>query len=196
MSVVEHASAIAGPSGETPQASPSLDVPPLSEIFRDHFDATFRFLRRMGAEPADAEDLCQEVFLRVHRSLATFDSARPVRPWIYGIAYNVYRDAKKRAYRRRESLDETIMERGDFATPAQIRAVRTDDARTLVHLALAALPERLRPIFVLHELEHRPIPEVAELLEIPIRTAYDRLEKAREQFGKTVRRLARKRVGP
>ncbi len=71
-------------------------------IIRRHQAAVYGYLRARLWEPADAEDLCQEVFLRSYTAQARFDSPVMVRPWLIGIARNLLRERVRRNKRRRE----------------------------------------------------------------------------------------------
>jgi len=155
--------------------------PELAEVFARHFDYVWRTLLRLGVAEADAEDLAQEVFLIVHRRLASYDPARPIEAWLYGIARNVARDDRKRARRRREVAAETERGRPD-AGYARFEAAQ------LVRRALSALPPERRDVFVLHELDRIPMEEVAHALGINVNTAYARARTAREEFRRAVRR--------
>jgi RNA polymerase sigma-70 factor, ECF subfamily len=166
----------------------SESAPALAEVFRDHFDALYRFCVRLGASGADAEDLVQEVFITAHRRMPSYDARAPMRPWLYGIAYNVFRDQKKRAYRHRENLPGDVDLEDRRSDPPQETALRAKGARDLVRAALLEIPERRRVVFVMHELDGLSIREVADALDLPVRTTYARIEKAREEFTRAVRR--------
>ena len=71
-------------------------------IIKRHQGAVYGYLRSRLLEPADAEDLCQEVFLRCYTAQARFDSPVMVRPWLIGIARNLLRERVRRLKRRRE----------------------------------------------------------------------------------------------
>ncbi len=71
-------------------------------IIQRHQGAVFGYLRARLLEPADAEDLTQEVFLRCYQARGRFDSAEMVRPWLIGIARNVLREHVRRTKRRKE----------------------------------------------------------------------------------------------
>ncbi|MEN0067297.1 MAG: sigma-70 family RNA polymerase sigma factor [Myxococcota bacterium] len=157
----------------------------MSDIYTEHFAFVWRTLRRLGVDARHAEDLAQEVFVVVHRRWATYDSTRPLKPWLFGITYNVTRDHWRRASTRHERLAEPE-DRGD--SDPRFRAI---EARELVYLALQRLPEERRTVFVLYELDHVPMKEVAELLQIPLDTAYSRLRVGREEFRKAATRLQR-----
>jgi len=73
-----------------------------AQLIQRHQQAVFAFLRARLLEPSDAEDLCQEVFLRCYSAKAHFDSPEMVRHWLYGIARNLLREHIRRYKRRRE----------------------------------------------------------------------------------------------
>ncbi|MBX2803518.1 MAG: RNA polymerase sigma factor [Myxococcales bacterium] len=156
---------------------------PLSDIYVEHFAYVWRTLRRLGVAVRDAEDLAQEVFVVVHRRWASFDATRPVKPWLFGIAYNVMRDHRKRSSTRNETLEEQWDPRG---SDPGYRAV---EAHEIVYLALQSLPEDRRVVFVLYELDHVPMKAIGELLQIPTHTGYSRLRVARTEFRAAVEEL-------
>ena len=77
----------------------------------------------------------------------------------------------------------------ELAVPGADEAVEEKQDRELVERALVAIPIERRPVFILYELEECPMKEIAELLAIPLFTAYSRLRVAREEFATAVRRL-------
>lgn len=157
----------------------SIDV---RAVFEAHVDYVWRTLRRLGASPSDVEDLAQEVFLVVHQKLATYDASRPIRPWLFGIARNVLRDHASLARHRREVLDE-----GDEVAKSDPN-IRFFESAELVYAALSDLEEPLRAILVLRDMDELGLREAAELLSVPVDTAYGRLKRAREAFRLAVRR--------
>jgi RNA polymerase sigma-70 factor (ECF subfamily) len=150
---------------------------PLSfvDIFRSHAPYVWRLLQRLGATAADADDLCQEVFVVVHRRLSEIDASQPLRPWIYGVAVRV-----ASAHRRRRRVLLAPLEAEDLGSPAtQCDAVEHRQARDVLREAICRLDDAKREIFVLHELEELKMPEIAEALSCPLQTAYSRLHAAR-----------------
>jgi RNA polymerase sigma-70 factor (ECF subfamily) len=145
-------------------------------------------VRRLGAREADAEDLVHEVFVVFHRTLADFDSNRPVRAWLFGIAFRVVSDHRRRASVRRELLVEADEGPVSSSRGAEALLGRKRD-KELVIAALAELPEDRRAVFVMHELDEVPMPEVARTLGIPLNTGYSRLRIARGEFRAAVERL-------
>ncbi|WP_437974045.1 sigma-70 family RNA polymerase sigma factor [Sorangium sp. So ce295] len=72
----------------------------LEEIFEENAAYVWRVLRRLGVGEADVEDVCQEVFLTVHRKLDTFDGSSALRTWLYGICLRLASEYRQRRRRR------------------------------------------------------------------------------------------------
>jgi len=121
----------------------------------------------------DAEDVSQEVFLRVFRSLKGWDSSRPLRPWIMGITVNRCRTWLAQRARRPELVDylqETV------SSPA------ADDSAELLHEIRAALAElrvEYRTVFVLFHEQGQPYEEIAQVMDRPVGTIKTWLHRAR-----------------
>ncbi|MEM9070582.1 MAG: sigma-70 family RNA polymerase sigma factor [Myxococcota bacterium] len=158
--------------------------PDLADIYEEHYEYVWRTLLRLGVR--DAEDAAQNVFLIVQRTLPRYDPARPIRPWLFGIAYNVARDHRRKASTRYESPSEVV---GEAASQTKSPDADRLEAAQLVHAALAEIEESRRAVFVLYELDRHPMKEVAEALGIPLNTAYSSLRRAREEFRRAVARL-------
>jgi RNA polymerase sigma-70 factor (ECF subfamily) len=173
----------------------SDERPVLADVYAAHFNHVWHTLRRLGVHSRDLEDVAHEVFLVVHRRLPDFDPARPVRPWLTGIAYKTASDWRRRARHRFEVLDDEPqpLEPPMLATE-QEAAVR--EARALVARALDALDLERRVVFVMHDLDGCTAQEIAAALEIPLNTVYSRLRTARLRFENAVRRLRRRRGEP
>jgi RNA polymerase sigma-70 factor (ECF subfamily) len=157
--------------------------------FRQLFDANAAYvvasLGRFGVAPSDHDDLMVEVFVRVHRALHTYDPARPIRPWLCAFVARVASEHRKLARHRRE-VAGTEHEGEAAGTPDS--ALEAHEARHLVAMALAALDDDKRTVFVLHELDEIAVPEIALALSIAEGTAYSRLRAARAEFAAAVRR--------
>jgi RNA polymerase sigma-70 factor, ECF subfamily len=183
-------------SPELPRASTSRLTPAeaadFPAIFEAHFDYIWAALRRLGVAERDLEDLAQDVFVRVFGQLEQFDLERPLRPWLFGFAFRVASDYRRLARTRREVLDPRNSETADPA-PSALEHVLKTEALLLAQAALDELDLDRRAVFILHELDDCPMPEVAEALSIPLNTAYSRLRLAREQFAACVRRLRLRR---
>jgi RNA polymerase sigma-70 factor, ECF subfamily len=141
-------------------------------------------LRRLGVAERDCEDLGNEVFVRVHQKLDELDPARPPRPWLFAFCVRLASDYRKlRRHRVELFVDGDAAQPGSGAEEGLARA----DARRVTAVALDALDLDKRAVFVLHELDETPIPDVARELGIPEGTAYSRLRAARAEFSEAVR---------
>jgi RNA polymerase sigma-70 factor (ECF subfamily) len=150
------------------------------QIFDEHSRYVFRVLRYFGVRDDDVADVCQEVFITVHRKVDGFEGRSSVRTWLYRICQRAASDHRRRAYVRREVAT-------DLASPDQDHHLeRSQDdrerveARSTLVFALAELDEAKRDVFVLYEIEGMTMREVCDVLDCPLQTAYSRLHAARE----------------
>jgi len=163
---------------------PSVPRASFEQVFRENLTFAWRALRRLGVGEADVEDVCQEVFLVVHRRLPEFQGRSSVRTWIYGICVRVASEHRRRPHVRRESLGETPDRQ---VPPPQHEALERRRAVELLDRALDGLEEDKRAIFVLYQIEEVPMNEVAEALGCPLQTAYSRLHAARRHVEAVLR---------
>lgn len=151
-----------------------------------------RQLRRLGAAPMDVEDLAQEVCIRVYERWSTRDPARPVRPWLYAFLFRVASDHRRRARRRHPHVvvDDTTGPHA-LVDPARDGESELDAerARALLLRALDVLSDEQRHVFLLVDLEEHAVTEAAEILGVPLNTAYTRLRRARLALRDEVVRL-------
>jgi RNA polymerase sigma-70 factor, ECF subfamily len=155
-------------------------------IFERELPYVWSTLRRLGVKPADLEDVVHEVFVRVYRKLAEYDDARPIRPWLFGFAYRGAADYRRLARHRREAPGVDTDAPDPRAGPDE--EVDLSDRRALLDRALEAVPLERRAVLVLHELEEKPVPEIADALGIPLNTAYSRLRTGRAELAAALKR--------
>jgi RNA polymerase sigma-70 factor (ECF subfamily) len=131
----------------------------------------------LGVPSHEAQDLCQEVMLTVHRRLPDFDG-RSVRGWLYGICVRVASDYRRSARVRREVPHAEVPDSGMEATQSE----QLEQARRLARVlrALEQLSEEKRVAFVLYEVEELTLAEISEALAVPLQTVYSRIKSARE----------------
>jgi len=166
----------------TPQ--PHAALPPFRSIYRQYFDFVWASARRLGATGEATDDLVQEIFVIIHARLHTLERPEALRSWIYGI---VRRSAA--THRRAQSARGTTvpLDLGDDSdaqssepTPLE-HAERSGDLELLTQI-LDELDEPKREIFALVEIDELTVPEAADMLQIPLNTAYSRLRAARRAF--------------
>ncbi|MGE0399314.1 MAG: RNA polymerase sigma factor [Kofleriaceae bacterium] len=155
--------------------APALDF---ASIYRAHLEYVWASLRRLGVPAADLEDVAHEVFLVVHRKLGDYDRARPLKPWLFGIAYRVASEHRRKNARRAAQELEDELAASESSSPERQTVKR--QAIALAQRALDGLDEEARAVFVLAELDDVAVTDVAEALSIPVNTAYTRLRRARQ----------------
>lgn len=163
---------------EEPSAAAAQELPTVAQIFHEHAAFIWRTLRHLGIPEADVPDVCQEVFLAVHRKIEGFEGRSKLRTWLYGICMRVASDHRRRAYVRREMPVSEPPPRQMDAT--QHEEYQHQQARALLGRILEALDEDKRAVFVLYEIEGLPMKEIAEIVGCPLQTAYSRLHAARK----------------
>jgi len=169
-----------------PPAPPQLDP-----IYRAHLGYVWSSLKRLGAAERDLPDLTQNVFLAVHRQLPSYDPKRPLRLWLFGIAFRVMSNHRRRPAQQREVLEAPPEQHDDArAADEQIDERRK---RELVLAALGELEEDRRVVLVMHDLDGHSMPDIAAELEVGLNTLYSRLRLARADFLKVAARLKRAR---
>jgi RNA polymerase sigma-70 factor (ECF subfamily) len=141
----------------------------------------------------DLPDLAHDFFIVVYRHLADYDRVRPLRPWLFGIAYRVVSDYRRSARFARETLGDApdVVDRA----PAADEQIAEQQARAAVMRVLDALDLDRRAVLVMHDLEGQPVPEIAAALTIPVATAYSRLRLAREDVTAAIKRLRAREEG-
>jgi RNA polymerase sigma-70 factor, ECF subfamily len=152
-------------------------------IYQEQFPFVWRSLGALGVTGPSRDDAAQDVFLVVHRRLGEFQGRSSLRTWIFAIvehvAYN-HRRADRRKRSPLTSLDEAQQseEPGPFE-----RAQDREIAEFLQHF-LDGLRAEQRLLFVLVLVEQMSAPEVAEVLGIPLNTAYTRIRAIKQSFRK------------
>lgn len=157
-------------------------VPPSwEEIVREHSPRVYRLAYRLTGDPHEAEDLTQDVFVRVFRSLDTY---RPgtFEGWLHRITTNLFLDKVRRRQRIRfdaltDELAARLPLRASGTDPEQVYAMTHLDAD--IQAALAALPPQFRAAVVLSDIEGYSYEEVAQTLGIKMGTVRSRIHRGR-----------------
>lgn len=170
-------------------ARPPAETRAFDDVYREHFAFVWRAARRLGVRDASLDDVVQEVFLVVHRRLASFEGRSSLRTWLFGITLRVARD-HRRAARRRPTEEPGGVDPDALraATRGPAEDAERAEAVRLLHALLDRLDDDKREVFVMAELEELPMPEVTETLCINVNTAYARLRLARQAFDEALAR--------
>jgi RNA polymerase sigma-70 factor (ECF subfamily) len=153
------------------------------------------FVYRIVGDRERAEDLVQEVFVRVYRHLGRFDRSKKFSTWIYTIASNLAKNELRNRSRNPLVLF-TSMTKGweDEERPLEFEdpSSRPDDlfrkrhVRELVESSVAQLPTHHREVFMLREIEGRSYEEIAEITHCNLGTVKSRLNRARNSFAEII----------
>ena len=170
------------------------DVRAFEVLLSRHRKPVFNFILRYVGEPAQAEDLLQEVFLRVIKSADAYERQAKFTTWLYTIARNLCVDSSRRMKHRRASSLDSPMDRDegkDGATlldvvsdggPAVDRKVIGKELHGKLHAAIEKLPDEQREIFLMREFLDMPFKEIADVVGCPENTVKSRMRYALEKL--------------
>lgn len=154
----------------------------LETVFREEAAFAVRIVRRLGAPAADVEDLVQQAFVILQRRPELHTADASPRSVLFGVIRRLVADHRKK--RKRATTPYDADEHG--ALPHQEADLERRRARRLLDEALDELDEPRREVFVLYEIEGLGMREVAELIGVPIQTAYSRLHSARATMSRAL----------
>jgi RNA polymerase sigma-70 factor (ECF subfamily) len=172
--MVDRPSAAALPDTESGWSPPSWD-----EVVREHADRVYRLAYRLTGNAHDAEDLTQETFIRVFRSLASYQPGT-FEGWLHRITTNLFLDMVRR--RQRIRFDALPEDAGDRLAGSGPGPEQTYDEMHLdpeIQAALDALPPDFRVAVVLCDLEQLSYEEIAATLGIKVGTVRSRIHRGR-----------------
>ncbi|MFV1961382.1 MAG: sigma-70 family RNA polymerase sigma factor [Acidimicrobiia bacterium] len=159
---------------------------------------------RMTRNPADAEDLVQETYLKAYRAYHTFQEGTNLKAWLYRILTNTYINKYRKDSRRPSEVDlgtvEDMYLYRRLGSEESAEAARTTEDRVLdglvesdIKQAVEELPESFRMPVLLADLEGFSYKEIAEILDIPIGTVMSRLHRGRKAMQKRLWGFAKQR---
>jgi RNA polymerase sigma-70 factor, ECF subfamily len=162
----------------------------------DCVDALYGTALRLTGNPADAEDLVQDTYLKAFRSASQYRPGTNLKAWLFTILHNTFLNRRRRAVREPISVEPDEIERASASlgasspTPEQLLLRETLDAD--LRSALDALPESFREAVWLRDVDEFSYAEIASMLGIPIGTVMSRISRGRrllyEQLAGTVAR--------
>ncbi len=167
---------------DEPGTAPGWTPPSWEEIVRQHSARVYRLAYRLTGNSHDAEDLTQEVFVRVFRSLDSYTPGT-FEGWLHRITTNLFLDSARRKQRIRfEGLGEETTQRlrGDEPNPAQAFDERHLDSD--IQAALKALAPEYRAAVVLCDIEGLSYEEIADTLGVKLGTVRSRIHRGRAQL--------------
>lgn len=165
----------------------------LGPLMERHHRRLFRIALSYLRDPDEAMDAVQETFVKAYQAAPRWDPVSEVAPWLSRIAVNHSIDCYRRRRRRRQTEEPMPAETGDHdarwsaGTPSPEHEASGREVGQRIAVALLALPERQRAIFVLRHYDERTLPEIANVLGMSLGTVKSSLHRAvarlRERLG-------------
>jgi RNA polymerase sigma-70 factor, ECF subfamily len=171
------------------------DITAFNEIVSRYKNKIYNYIYRMVGNGEDAEDLTQEVFVKMYVALDSFRSQSSLSTWLYRIAGNLCIDSHRKKSRRDAgfggaitSLDEPFSHSSsEDAHTREVSDITFEPSKVLasqemdkqIQEALAKLPEKMRTVVVLHDIEGLHYEEIASVVDCPLGTVKSRLFNAR-----------------
>jgi RNA polymerase sigma-70 factor (ECF subfamily) len=147
----------------------------------------------MGVRAPHVEDVYQEVFIVVHRRLATFAGQSAITTWLYEICFRVAAGYRRKAHFRREELvqDWSVLDTLDSEIASPERQLATARQARQLERILDAMPLQYRVVFVMFEIEGLTSEQISSSLGAPLGTVHSRLYRARKRFARALSKLDR-----
>jgi len=161
-------------------------------IVRQHWRKVFNVAYKFVAKHEEAEDLTQEIFIKVFKSLDTFDRRANFQTWLISVSRNLCIDHYRSVRKELETIDRAV-DTSDIAPaspdPGPIAALEQRDRVVLLRQALAALPETLRTAVLLRDIQELSYQEIADQLQLPEGTVKSRINRGRTELARQIRKL-------
>ena len=153
------------------------DKAAFAKLMQAYRKPVYSFLTRYGYDATLSDDIFQDVFIKIHRSAARYDSARPLSPWIFTIVINTMRN-----YQRNSSANICNIEAlSDLADPAanQEQQLHFDQLLHWIQSYLPKLPTQQREALILTTLHGLKLKDVGAILGLPVNTIKTHVRRAR-----------------
>lgn len=169
-------------------SSKSEQAQAFERLMRPHLDKLYRLAFRLTGTVADAEDLVQDVLVKLYTRRAELSSIEDLSPWLGRVLYNLFVDTRRRSKRRRLGLVATDVEQQSASathhSPAPDPQAQTAQAFDIsrLHEALQRLSEEHRTVVLLHDAEGYTLAEIQRVTDVPVGTLKSRLHRARARL--------------
>jgi len=155
---------------------------------RKVFNVAYKFVGRHE----EAEDLTQDIFIKIFKSLATFDRRANFQTWLISVSRNLCIDHYRSVRQERQTIDYQI-DPNELSPvsrdPGPIAAIEQQDRVVLLREALAALPESLRRAVLMRDIQELTYQEIADRLHLPEGTVKSRINRGRTELARQIRRM-------
>ncbi|MBI3400242.1 MAG: sigma-70 family RNA polymerase sigma factor [Acidobacteria bacterium] len=162
------------------------------QIVKTYWRKVFNVAYKFVGKHDEAEDLTQDIFLKIFKSLNTFDRRANFQTWLISISRNLCIDHYRSVRKERETIDRDVD--ANELTPASkepgpVAALEQRDRVALLRQALSALPETLRTAVLMRDIQELSYQEIADALRLPEGTVKSRINRGRTELARQIRRL-------
>jgi RNA polymerase sigma-70 factor, ECF subfamily len=161
-------------------------------IVRLHWRRVFNVAYKFVGKHDEAEDLTQDIFVKVFKSLDTFDRRANFQTWLISVSRNLCIDHYRSVRKERQTIDRDV-DANELspaaAEPGPMAALEQRDRVALLRDALATLPASLRTAVVMRDIQELSYQDIAERLHLPEGTVKSRINRGRNELARQIRRL-------
>src|SRR5213080_4174450 len=161
-------------------------------IVRQYWRKVFNVAYKFVGKHDQAEDLTQEIFLKIFKSLDTFDRRANFQTWLISVSRNLCIDHYRSVRKERETIDRDV-DANELAPPSRdegpMAVLEQRDRVALLRQALAALPETLRTAVLMRDIQELSYQEIADKLRLPEGTVKSRINRGRTELARQIRRV-------
>src|SRR5204863_6477455 len=162
------------------------------DIVRQHRRKVFNVAYKFVGKHDEAEDLTQDIFLKIFKSLDTFDRRANFQTWLISVSRNLCIDHYRSVRKERETIDRDV-DANELAPPSRdegpMAVLEQRDRVALLRQALVALPETLRTAVLMRDIQELSYQEIADALRLPEGTVTSRINRGRTELARQVRKL-------
>ena len=158
-------------------------------IVRQHWRKVFNVAYKFVGKHDEAEDLTQDIFIKIFKSLDTFDRRANFQTWLISISRNLCIDHYRSVRKERETIDRDV-DANELSPrshdPGPVAALEQRDRVALLREALAALPDTLRTAVLLRDIQELSYQEIADQLRLPEGTVKSRINRGRKELARQI----------
>jgi RNA polymerase sigma-70 factor (ECF subfamily) len=158
------------------------------QYWRKVFNVAYKFVGRHE----EAEDLAQDIFLKIFKSLDTFDRRANFQTWLISVSRNLCIDHYRSVRKERETIDRDV-DAGALTPasrePSPMAALEQRDRVVLLRQALSALPDTLRTAVLMRDIQELSYQDIADRLRLPEGTVKSRINRGRTELARQIRKL-------
>ncbi|HOC18653.1 MAG TPA: sigma-70 family RNA polymerase sigma factor [Vicinamibacterales bacterium] len=161
-------------------------------VVRQHWRKVFNVAYKFVGSHEQAEDLTQDIFLKIFRSLETFDRRANFQTWLISVSRNLCIDHYRSVRRERQLIDRELRSEDAIAvsrTASPLKTLENRDLAAELRQALQGLPAALRTAVLLRDIHELSYQEIAERLHLPEGTVKSRINRGRRELARRIQRL-------